>query len=631
MDNSIAGESSEECSSGSAIASCCTKRSDVWQDCVEVYEPSTGIYAGAVMCKICNKQLKHDRNTSGTTHLRNHLRKCKLKLSQEKKFRSFFQRTRELPASTKDKLCDAVVSFVAEDLRPLSAVEGKGFLKLVNTCIEIGCQFGKVDAVGSLPSRHTVKRRLNDRAVEVKNELTLEVKKAISSNGIVGVTKDMWKDQKSRNFVSVTVHFISNHRLRSRVASVKQFCEEKKTGINIRQVLECTLAELGFDLESLYTHFFYVSDQGSNVQLALSNYQKIPCSCHMIATVLRHLLQVERLSCSVSPVNEEDEDMIFVSSIRDTISNVKDLITYMRRAELTGKLSSNLEQSNATRWNSNLTMLKSFQKVKDEVACILKLRDQEKRLEGIDLFVVSTLIAFLEPFQEATKYLEGDLYPTLHKVYMWKEKLLRRMSPSPTDCGLLQFLKKRGAVCINAKFEVSLIHLIAFFLNPKFKSLVALTHRKDEIHAQTRALLDKFFPLPLGNPPNDHAYVPISNKSNQDSLDDEFLEWQDSKEVEEGIDEVQRYSTATFDMNCMVNPDAQFAVLDFWTNETIQRSYPRLSHLALGVLSIPASSASSERAFSYCGNTLSKKRQRLSASSIDALSTLNSALKSVPQ
>ena len=98
--------------------------------------------------------------------------------------------------------------------------------------------------------------------------------------------------KKSRNFVSVTVYFILNDQLRSLVASVKQFCDGKKTGINIRQVLECTLAELGFDLKSLCDHFFYVSDQGSNVQLALSNYQKIPCCCHMIATVLRHLLQV---------------------------------------------------------------------------------------------------------------------------------------------------------------------------------------------------------------------------------------------------------------------------------------------------------------------------------------------------
>ena len=86
--------------------------------------------------------------------------------------------------------------------------------------------------------------------------------------------------------------------------------------------------------------------------------------------------------------------------------------------------------------------------------------------------------------------------------------------------------------------------------------MVALTHRKDEIHAQTRALLDKFFPLPLGNPPKSHACVPISCKSHQDSLVDKFIEWHDSKEVEEGIDEVQRYSTATFEMNCIVNPDA---------------------------------------------------------------------------
>ena len=38
----------------------------------------------------------------------------------------------------------------------------------------------------------------------------------------------------------------------------------------------------------------------------------------------------------------------------------------------------------------------------------------------------------------------------------------------------------------------------------------------------------------------------------------------------------------------------------------MKEKFPRLSCIALGVLSIPASSASSERAFSCSGNTITK-------------------------
>ena len=55
-------------------------------------------------------------------------------------------------------------------------------------------------AVGTLPSRHTVKRRLNDKAVGVDRELTSDVKKEISGNRIVGITTGMWKDEKKQKF-----------------------------------------------------------------------------------------------------------------------------------------------------------------------------------------------------------------------------------------------------------------------------------------------------------------------------------------------------------------------------------------------------------------------------------------------
>ena len=57
----------------------------------------------------------------------------------------------------------------------------------------------------------------------------------------------------------------------------------------------------------------------------------------------------------------------------------------------------------------------------------------------------------------------------------------------------------------------------------------------------------------------------------------------------------------------------------------MQKQFPKLSRVALSVLTIPASSSPSERAFSACGHTMSKKRARLSAESLDSLVVLKSS------
>ena len=72
------------------------------------------------------------------------------------------------------------------------------------------------------------------------------------------------------------------------------------------------------------------------------------------------------------------------------------------------------------------------------------------------------------------------------------------------------------------------------------------------------------------------------------------------------------------------NNNNEFGVIQFWSSSEIKTQFPRLSRLALGILSIPASSSPSERAFSVAGNIATKKQNQLSSSSVDALVVLNS-------
>ena len=426
--------------------------------------------------------IKHDRITSGTSHLSKHTKKCTAEQPQcstsnkthlqQSTLKGFMQKSSMLPKSMQDKVNNAALDFIVQDLRPLRAIEGKGFQSLVDTCIEVGAKFGRVSAKTILPTRNTIKRKLDDRASSIKNDVSQEVKKAMENNGLIGVTTDMWSDLRMRFFLGITVHFILNGSIFSRVLNVKGFDEQKKSGVHIRQALEDAFAACNISVEMLLHNVCFVTDEGANMKAALTHYKRLTCACHMLATVLRHTLQLESLSKSILPLSPSDKEMRHVHAIQSTIAEFKNVVAYFKRSGLNNQLHISLKQANETRWNSTLLMLESYLKNAEDIKRILILEGQEKRFEQLDYVTVKCLVDFLQPFLLATKQLESDSKPTINYVYLWFSKLKRCLKPSVTDNALQAFLKERGLAALVQKFQIHLLHKLAFFLNPKFKALV---------------------------------------------------------------------------------------------------------------------------------------------------------------
>ena len=176
------------------------------------------------------------------------------------------------------------------------------------------------------------------------------------------------------------------------------------------------------------------------------------------------------------------------------------------------------------------------------------------------------------------------------------------------------------------------LHKVALFLNPKFKSMAALDNpEREEVIALVKCLL-QILKMPACVQRNDHTYAPPPAKiPRQFSIDDEFDEWQDISGTRSDEHEVDRYKSIVFeesDTNKFLGETRELDLLKFWSSTSMKEKFPRLSCIALGVLSIPASSSSSERAFSCSGNTITKKRCRLSSSTVDALLVLKSKFRS---
>ena len=115
----------------------------------------------------------------------------------------------------------------------------------------------------------------------------------------------------------------------------------------------------------------------------------------------------------------------------------------------------------------------------------------------LDILVVLDLIKFLQPFEEATKALEGGNLPTLPKVYLCFSKLKWSMEKVRSDSEVLSFLKNRGLKCLEEKFIITDLHLLALFLNSKFKTLRSpdLTHADRESSLPSKIAYVKNCPI----------------------------------------------------------------------------------------------------------------------------------------
>jgi len=103
-------------------------------------------------------------------------------------------------------------------------------------------------------------------------------------------------------------------------------------------------------------------------------------------------------------------------------------------------------------------------------------------------------------------------------------------------------------------------------------------------------------------------------------LDDDLAAWKDddSSDVTEEVDEVQNFCMKTFSdeetnsYNTVVEGEMMLDIGKFWCSTDIMKQSLVLARVAAGILSIPATSARSERVFSTAGRMAEKRCYRLS-------------------
>ena len=376
------------------------------------------------------------------------------------------------------------------------------------------------------------------------------------------------------------------------------FQAERKTADNIRHELVANMSEIGLE-ESILKNITFVTDRGANIKKALQCFSWLPCRCHVLNVILYHafkmqpeneasaLVEVEALLNLNEVIVDEHTEM----EVGKLLEAVKDLVAYVKRSGLASKMSSTAIQDIETRWNSKLAMLVSVNEIFGEIQTLLKERNQDHRLQFIDVVLMKDLIELLTPFKAISIVMESDKYPTLHGVLLWQKKLLVHCKRVCSDSPVIRCFKSNLTSLINKKWLDMDLHKVALFCFPKFKSLSILpttSMRKDVIELVQRMLLDPKFAddnVIATIIVDDHNYETANKRSKTDYAMD-FCDFADKYLHAD-------FSGEDFDADGHIG---NFDVIKFWKEKTNQ--CPKLAKLARYVLSIPCSSAASERIFS---------------------------------
>ena len=511
--------------------------------------------------------------------------------------------TSKYPAShpTQKQVTDAVVMFVATDLMPLSLVDSDRFCDILR----------QLDPRYVVPSRKQLSTRLlGNMAATTRQRVMDKLGQAQS----VCLTIDLWSNRQMRGFIGITGHFILNWTMESVMLACKRFTG-RHTAENIRQQYEETVAS--FDIGEKITNI--VTDNASNMTKAFvfdlpgfdsavelesdddgdtdDDNTQPEDSCYEL------LPTIERDACFAHTINLCVSDGLQKAGQHTTrvLAIASKIVSHVRKSvNGTEALASEkqLQPAVATRWNSQLVMIKSILNVSPDKLNTLdtvKLTTYERKTLG-------EVCEVLRPFEEASTYAQLENQPSASLVIPCVLGL---------KCKLTSMKERNNTSLVHAlsasvekrltKFVDNDTYVTASVLDPRIKLRWAQSSQHaaitDSLSRKVKILRwnsEAAEPSPkrrrVDQPP-----APVRGDLFDFLYADEPV-MTESSEVEEYLNQPP--------LEKISDP------LQYWRTNGLK--WPHLAKLASRYLAIPASSAPVERLFSIAGKVFRPERASLS-------------------
>ena len=604
-----------------------SKESGVW----EFFEKVNKFEA---KCKLCPKvyKLNCGSTTTISSHAKNkhseawneHIKKTsevlkKRKLEEEQTTPSKKAKTQTIP--------DCFVrnqKYTSQDPKQL-----KFDLDLTKFVCKLGLPFEVLDNEGAqefideVNSKFTVKTATTFRRQKlpilyekVKEELQKKFDKDFPELSGVSFTTDIWTSRNNDSYIGLTLHYINSEFELIRFLIACTPFTGRHTGEAIAVNLDSFISELNLKED---VHRACVNDNGSNVVLAVKESEEINTElrCH------DHTLQ---LAITKAIKNSGELDA--------AIKKCKDLASHTHRsAPSTSKLQDACGELGiqprklivpcTTRWNSEYMCVKSVLQVKEAVeALALTTEEFERSCPSEDQWkTLENCLPILEKINSISVTLSADKKPTIQEVipelFVLHQELIAQENHKhkPTKIFfrmLMGELQRRFP--LNGAMQQ--INCMANFLDPRYKGLHLMEYQKFE-ETKTAILIQEKAPMEEEAPARASNTDEGSNQNSQVNYHD-LLRKRLKQNISTSISsnpsklalELDHYLDAK-------TADEKIDILDWW--KLMKTQYPILSKFARKYLCIPASSASSERAFSTAGNVVTCRRTTLAVDNVEKI------------
>lgn len=581
-------------------------RSAVW----DYFQKESAVSAS---CNRCSARIQTP--SGSTTSLVNHLKRHSLVYAEFKKKHEAkkaeqpridkFATKRQLPRARREALDVKVARMVALDYQPYSVVEDRGFRELLAEAVPDYCP----------PSRTTLSRTLipklfHDTRSAVQAELEAALQNGVES---MSFTSDMWTSRSNASFISLTCHFV-DHRFHVKRYNLDTCSfSGRHTATQISLVLRDMVKDWNVPLDKF--PIYIVTDNARNFRAAARDlpWAERACYAHSLQLAIG---SAKELTTGLSPLLKKARAI--VGHYKHSSQAQERLDSYQKAA---GKSALHLIQDIDTRWNSEYAMLQRLLELREPITLdMAKHESLVDCLTGTEWRLASDYVKVLRPLAEATVEAQGEKYPTLScqvpSLYCIFQSLKCNCDHDMTSEG--KTFSANVEKSLRTRFpdyNMDNDACMAMFCDPRYKTVVFRNDSAREEWLKTLAQEQLNYSDPGKDYGNEHEGGAVASSSLWAAFDT-MVETQDkgndpSKEIRAYID----------DKTISRNADPCK-----WWREVGQYKYPAVATLARRYLAIPATSASSERAFSAAGNVATQCRAALLPEHIRQLTFLHDNL-----
>ncbi|XP_067125595.1 E3 SUMO-protein ligase ZBED1-like [Centruroides vittatus] len=524
----------------------------------------------------------------------------------------------------KNLICKDLALWFCRDMVPFSMSNGQGFVEFVKKY--------KILGGNELPEPKSV---LKYAFNEIYDTTVMVMKKEIANcPKVVSLTLDIWTDViKQLSFITFTLHFVSNSfvakafNLRTSVIPYPYKIQL------IQNEIKKTVEE--FDLKNNF--IICISPEGTNISkaCALTKIDYYNCLSHALHNLVVHdgisnspeimeviikaKLLVKHLTYRLTDLPREYrvqyEDIILklieVGEFLDADARLP-LFEEAVPHKLPNMTVLNSMQDFPTTWTCISALVEnviSYESVIISFLSILELN--ELMLKEMEWALLKEINEVLGSLRTASEILGGCKFASLNLALLFRAELMSSLQTTNMDSQILCKFKESMLLSVERRFPISELQLCSALFDPSLRGLQTIDEFLYQNNSSKESFLKKMYETYISTELEDilcenPLTPPIDPPSNWKRLKLELLQ-KHTGSHRVGIEaEIQQYLSVT---TAVEDP------LLWWKDH--ESSFPRLACLAKYILSVPATSIPSERAFSVKGILWNEKKSNLSPAKLD--------------